>query len=199
MADLWGAAKCHIKEMVRRLTELGPFKLRWAAYRDYCDGSDLFQSSDWHDSADPLLRFIDRVSCTGGGDFEEAVEYALKCAVEEPIATRIILIGDAPPHPERDFREQATQLGKLGRPVFAFVVGEHAETQEAFAEIARLSGGKSTALRSANDLLDVVVLTVAHEMGGAEEVQQYLQKYSGQLGQGAREYGQLLLGRGSND
>ncbi len=196
MAGIWQTTRQQIKELVKRLTELGTFQLQWAAYRDYCDGDLVIQASGWTRQANPLLAFIDSIECGGGGDEPEAVERALEHAVADRLATRVVLIGDAPPHAERDYVAQARRLAELHRPVFTFVVGDSPETIRTFAEISEISGGKSARLTNAQDLIDLVVLTAAQDIGGSESVEQYLSKYSARLSESSREYARLLLGPG---
>ena len=80
--------------------------------------------------------FLDRVRCHGGGDFEEAVEAALAEANRDPRQpTRVLLIGDAPPHPEKkgqplarhggrimetDWCTECAELARKGIPVYTF-------------------------------------------------------------------------------
>jgi hypothetical protein len=196
MAGIWQTTGEQIKELIKRLAELGSFQLRWIAYRDYCDGDLIVQASEWTNQASPLLSFIDGIQCDGGGDEPEAVERALEHAANDKQATRVVLIGDAPPHAERDYLAQARRLAELRRPVFSFVVGNSPETIRTFAEISQITGGKSALLTNAQDLIDSVVLTAADDIGGRESVQQYLTKYSPQLSEGSRKYARLLLGSG---
>lgn len=195
MIGLWDSTKRHIKEMISRINEFGSFEIKWVAYRDYCDGAGILESSAWHRKPEPLLRFIDSISCYGGGDFPEAVEKALQYAVKDKKVSRIVLIGDAPPHPERDYANQAMKLAKQGKPVFSFVVGYDPETTETFKRIAEITGGVSTQLNSADDLLDMVVLTMADEMGGKESVERYLGKYGVLMSEGGKRYAKVLVSR----
>ncbi len=114
-------------------------QLKWVAYRDYDCGSDGgLQCSEWTTDAAALVRFLDLVECKGGGDFEEAVEAALALANrDEPAATRVLLIGDAPPHKERagekltdhrhvlttDWSTECAELRRKGVPLHTFQVG----------------------------------------------------------------------------
>lgn len=197
MSGLWDSTRKHITEMIKRISELGKFEVRWVAYRDYGDGNNIIQPSDWSNQAKPLLDFINSIQCFGGDDFEEAVERALEFAARDSKVTRVVLIGDAPPHPNKDYREQANALARLQRPVFSFVVGNHPDTIRSFKEIAEITGGKSMLLTKAEDLLDVVVLTAVDDMGGEESVREYIDRYAGQLSDGGRKYAQLLLGEGN--
>jgi hypothetical protein len=142
MDALWGSTKKHIGTMLQRIEELagaGRVQLKWVAYRDYDCGSDGgLQCSEWTTDAAALVRFLDLVECKGGGDFEEAVEAALALANrDEPAATRVLLIGDAPPHKERagekltdhrhvlttDWSTECAELRRKGVPLHTFQVG----------------------------------------------------------------------------
>lgn len=190
MSPVWSSTKKHIDRVIQRVTEMGNFQMRWLAYRDYCDGQKIIESSSWTSNTAILLRFIESIYCHGGGDAPEAVEKALSIAADDDQTTRIILIGDAPPHADRDYREQAARLAQLKRPVFSFVVGDDCETKRTFAEISQITGGVSTQLTSADELIDLVCLTMAHEMGGKSYVEKYLNKYKPSLS--ARKYAALL-------
>ena len=199
MAGVWDATRRHITEMIGRISELGEFEVSWAAYRDYGDGNGLLEFSGWQKQAQPLLDFVNSIRCYGGDDREEAVEHALQFAADDPQATRVILIGDAPPHPDKDYLAQAARLAELRRPVFSFVVGQASDTARTFEEVSRLTGGKSMQLTKAEDLLDVVVLTAAEEIGGEEAVREYVRKWSPRLSDDGRRYASLLLGEGEKD
>ncbi len=129
----------------------------------------------------PLIQFIQKIKCDGGGDFPEAVEKALAVAVAEAEVSRVILIGDAPPHANRDYREQAIALGQKQRPVFSFVVGKDAETYQTFTEISRLSGGLCQYLENNEDLINFVAVTVVEQMGGKKSLDSYVKRYQKSL------------------
>jgi hypothetical protein len=178
MSPLWDSTRQIMNEMVKRITEVGNVKLKCIAYRDYCDGPFIFEKSEWYSEADPLINFIMGIRCTGGGDTPEAVEDALKLAYDEKeMVTRVILIGDAPPHSIEKAGIQAMNLKKAGRPVFAFLVGHDDSAREAFKHIAKLSDGAYGDLRDYNDLLDMISVTIVHDIGGDKEVNKYLKRY----------------------
>lgn len=197
MNSIWSETKAQLTEMIYRIQELGEFKLKWVAYRDYTDGNGLLESSKWETSSQPLLNFINSIECYGGDDWEEAVEKALEFSAEDDQATSVLLIGDAPPHTEKDYRYQARRLGKMKRPVFSFVVDGNEDTFRAFSEISRLSGGTCCYLNDVNDLIDVVVITAAHDIGGNELILEYTKKYSDQLTLSGKQYSSKLLSKAS--
>lgn len=186
MIGLWSWTAQVLSETIARISGVANVKLKCCAYRDYCDGRGVFESSKWSSDAEPLVEFIKGIRCMGGGDFPEAVELALQKALKEKELTRIILIGDAPPHPERGYREYAAALGQRNRPVFAFRVDSHPETEAAFREIAQLTGGHYADLRDYRDLMDLLSLTVLHDAGGVSALQSYATRYG--LTDDAREF-----------
>ena len=75
--------------------------------------------------------------CFGGGDYEEAVEAALALANrDESPPTRVLLIGDAPPHVEKagqklkhhshvldtDWEKECKELTRKGIQLYTFQV-----------------------------------------------------------------------------
>ncbi len=141
MNELWASSKKHIQAMLQRIDELagaGRVELKWVAYRDYdVPPSARVQQSKWTSNASELLTFLDGVRCHGGGDFPEAVEAALALANRDEVApTRVLLIGDAPPHGEKagqklakhdhvletDWVRECAELGRKGVPVYTFQV-----------------------------------------------------------------------------
>jgi len=192
MAGIWSTTRAQIGKMIERVSELGDFSMNWVAYRDYGDGPRILEPSGWQTDARALTRFLNGIECIGGEDWEEAVERALEYAAKDQQATRVVLIGDAPPHPDRDFREQASRLGGMNRKVFCFVVGGSADTRAAFGEIARLSGGLCTDLTSERDLLDFVALTMVDDMGGGTSVDSFLEKHAKQLSPGTIAFAKAL-------
>lgn len=178
MAPLWSSTKKIMNELIKRITNVGVVKIKCVAYRDYCDGPKIFESSNWHSDARPLVEFIERIKCDGGGDDPEAVEDALNLAYKEKEnVTRVILIGDAPPHSNREAVRQATRLAEKKIPVYAFRVGGSYSAKESFNEIAEASKGSYGDLEDYRDLLDMIGVTILHDVGGLPEVEKYLRRY----------------------
>ncbi len=190
MAHFWAETQKIMNEMVKRITSVGNVKLKCVAYRDYCDEDELFEKSGWYTEADPLIEFIRRIECRGGGDVPEAVEDALTLAYKEDKVTRVILVGDAPPHSVEEAEKQAKKLGEKGRPVFAFLVGNDSSAKHAFRTIAKSSNGTYGNLSNYRDLLDMMSITIVHDVGGSSEVEKYIKKYG--TSDSVKEYGKSL-------
>lgn len=182
MNGIWDTTRKQIKEMICRISEVGKFSLQWCAYRDYTESNNPVEASGWQTAAPPVLRFLDSISCHGGGmNSGEAVDKALEFAVSQTQATRVILIGDEPPRQESNYQRnlwrQCGILKQTSRPVFAFLVEHDSVAESEFRKIARETGGKFVRLKSAEDIIDCVVLTAAQEMGGTAAVQKYIEQY----------------------
>src|SRR5215831_4696738 len=180
MKRYWNVTMQSIDTIVHRILEVGgqhSVAMKIVAYRDYCDGDKLIEESPWSQSASELRVFIAGIQPIGGGDIPEAVDRALQLAIREPEVSRIILIGDAPPHPEQDCRREATELGQMTRPVYPILVEEDAATKEAFRMIADLSGGKLIELTHLEELFELVALLIVHDVGGEEKVKEYTKHY----------------------
>lgn len=196
MRSLWNNAQSTINVMIRRIKEIGGnnFDLLWVAYRDYSERDNMFELSGWTSDAQKLQNFVNGIRCHGGGDCEEAVEQALLLARNEhrrKSISRVILIGDAPPHHEKkgqqlsshrgvvletDYQTEAQELKSLGVPVHTFRVGSHNGTKETFQLIAHETGGQFSDL-SPDSLIHAVCTSVLMDIGGEELVMEYRERF----------------------
>jgi len=205
MNKLWGNARQTITTIVTRMKELTEeyarkhqlssvdFQFQWIAYKDYSD-TPVLQKSGWTSDANLLQQFINRIQCEGGGgDGPEAVEHALQEARQDHESTpisRVILIGDAPPHPEKageklpshnhilktDYMEEARKLKALDVPVFCFRVGDWVRAWDTFKEIATVTGGEVEDL-DPEKLQRRICESGLEEIGGSELVAEYRARY----------------------
>lgn len=144
-------------------------------YRDHDDPEFVTRVEPLTLSVERVRRFLDGMEARGGGDTEEAVAAGLRAALEEagwkPEAHRVIVvIGDAPPHPEelgetvalaRSFRESggtvttvdvsfdanpAIAAAQLGKPVEALQTLSRRGPLPSFQRIAAAGGGDASTL-----------------------------------------------------
>mmetsp|Transcript_2002 Transcript_2002/g.2902 ORF Transcript_2002/g.2902 Transcript_2002/m.2902 type:complete len:427 (+) Transcript_2002:3-1283(+) len=195
MNGLWDRTRNCIKEMLQRIEEIGrgKFELLWIAYRDYSDGQ-VIQKSNWSKDPMELSKFVNAISTSGGGDYEEAVELAMKEANDEhekEKISRVILIGDAPPHYEgcgnrlgghnhvlaTDYKKETKRFKQNGIPVYTFRLSDEASLVTTFKHIADETGGESHRLdigdRNSNKLIDIICENALEEIGGSELVAEY--------------------------
>jgi hypothetical protein len=89
---------------IRRLVPVTRFGI--VAYRDYDDPEFVTRLEPLHLSTRPVRRFLETLEARGGGDLPEAVDAGLQTAIESggwKAGSKhvIVLLGDAPPHPQR--------------------------------------------------------------------------------------------------
>ncbi|MCB0714279.1 MAG: carboxypeptidase regulatory-like domain-containing protein [Ignavibacteriae bacterium] len=123
MSDELSYLKAELASVITRVEEkLGEkeFLLRLSAnvYRDYGD-EYVVRSTEFAEKVDEILAFLSNQVPSGGGDTPEAVEEALKDAIEDHTwsdnaqSRFLFLLLDAPPHQNREDLEQVRKLTKL--------------------------------------------------------------------------------------
>ncbi|MCB9833932.1 MAG: VWA domain-containing protein [Planctomycetes bacterium] len=172
MGSAIDAAQQQIGTFIATLDGLGiRFRLGVVAYRDQGEDEDyLTLDEELSPSIYRSVRFIDRLSASGGGDAPEAVYEALKKAMGMRFSPRaekvLILVGDAPPHAETmgrigdllgRFRDRGGQL----HAIFVDTLRNSA-ARSTFRNLAERGGGRYVELRRAQDLVrEVLAVTLA--------------------------------------
>ncbi len=199
MSGVWDSTKSILNQLIVRLSEIGNVNLKFIAYRDYMD-NPVIESSEWSNSSINLLSFLNRISCYGGGGNQgEAVEKGLYEAKSDNRGTRIILIGDEPPLSQNDCINYASYLKQKQKPIYSFAVrygkSYHPQTLKDFKEIAKYSGGTFTKLNNVQDIMDIIAITVADDIGGNYAIEEYLKKYgkNNKLSSGGKDFANKLL------
>lgn len=196
MNPVWEETKGLISELIRRVSELGDFEMNWVAFRDYDLGEKLLEYSGWHATAGPLIKFVDNIECIVNSTPEEAVEKGLEFAADDDKCTRVILIGDSPPHKNKGYEKQAMRLAEQGRRVYAFVINGYSETVRTFTQISEITGGSCHTLSSVDEILACVAIAAAEDIGGRRAVESLLKKFEKErkgLPQGAKQFANKLL------
>jgi len=117
MGGVWKQTQNSIRIMLERISAIsggsGNIEVKWVAFRDYeLQKSLVLEASPWTDDPTSLVKFVGGIKCIShkGCDGPEAVEAALNCVNNELVPpTRVLLIGDAPPHHEGRFGQDAMQ------------------------------------------------------------------------------------------
>eukprot|EP00475_Leptophrys_vorax_P031010 TRINITY_DN4682_c0_g1_i4.p1 TRINITY_DN4682_c0_g1~~TRINITY_DN4682_c0_g1_i4.p1 ORF type:complete len:1758 (-),score=418.12 TRINITY_DN4682_c0_g1_i4:53-4783(-) len=180
------------------------FAVQIAVYRNYNVGDDLLlQTSGWEVRPENLRAFMNTIGPAGGMG-NEAIEIGLAHAntLLAGGLTQVILIGDVPPNTRAEVQSRfntvrrtkfTTQtywedelaklkIGGVAVPVYAFYV--HQCAANAFADIARRTGGTSSALdvnsdRGAELLKQCVTerILIASAGGNAQLAQDLVKTY----------------------
>lgn len=133
----WDRA-CHLQgEMFQAVKEIGGLAVSLAYYR----GFQEFAATPFLTNADELLRRMTRVSCLGGQtQILRTLRHCLAETGREKV-NAVIFIGDAIEEDVDPICHVAGELGLRGTPVFCFQEGGNPVAQNAFRQVARLSGG----------------------------------------------------------
>ena len=109
MSQCIDEVRTQLLELIQRLLGDVPFlQVAVIAHGDYCDASEFYtiKSVDFTNDVNTLTQFLNDVSGTGGGDWEECYELVLNYARTlnwTPGTQRsLVMIGDAVPH-EKDY------------------------------------------------------------------------------------------------
>jgi hypothetical protein len=133
----WDAA-CHLQaDMFREAASAGGLNVQLVYYR----GLSECQSSRWVSQADQLARLMERIDCRGGHTQIGKVIAHAKRETEVLRVSAVVFVGDAMEEEIDDLAHGAGELGRLKVPMFVFQEGRDREVEQAFRELARLSGG----------------------------------------------------------
>jgi hypothetical protein len=214
MSSVWDKTQDSIRTMLERISAIsggsGNIEVKWLAFRDYeLERAQVMEASPWTDDPASLVKFVGSIRCRSGPgcDGPEAVEAALYHANNDPTQqpTRVLLIGDAPPHHERkgqklerltvhasnledggfvaggvlstDYRQECTKLKEKEVKVFSFYL--HDGAKASFDDIASMTGGESKKLdiSHAESLVHAVCETALEDIGGSAMQEKYRAQY----------------------
>src|SRR5215208_1969402 len=142
-----------VKTSIKRLVkDLPGIKIGVIAHGDYCD-SKIYVTKHLPltAKAEPIVKFVEKVKATYGGDFPEAYELVLHEARHlkwTPHAKKIlVMIGDAIPHTPKqnpkklDWKKEAKALGNDGVRIYAVQALGRQNATSFYKGMAKLSGG----------------------------------------------------------
>jgi hypothetical protein len=167
MGSYWSSAKEALGRTIEEISNRTGNKVsvQMVAYRDDNDAPRDLESSVFTSNANILKEFISKQHCFGGDDYEEAIDTCLNHIIKER-PSRSIILGDAPAHTNiqgRDGYSQAKELGGYSSPVFTLRCHERRDLVDNFTTISKLSGGKSFALPSIGDMVDIIATIIASD------------------------------------
>ena len=188
----WDMA-CHLQaEMFAETAGLGGLEIQLCYYRGFGE----FRATQWLANSDELIRLMTKVACVAG---RTQICKVLRHAVAETKSRKVnavVFVGDVVEEDIDELGHQAGELGLLGTPVFIFHEGGEPSSQNAFRQIAKLSGGAYCAFDagSARQLRDLLTAVAVFSAGGRRALADYGRKTGGKVRQLTH---QLQGGRGS--
>jgi hypothetical protein len=133
----WDMAVQLQADMFREAASVGSLDIRLVYYR----GLNECRATDWISDPQRLAALMSRISCQGGQtQIRRVLSDARKEAARDGVRA-IVFVGDAMEENVDHLCAVAGELGLLKVPVFMFQEGHDAVAEQAFREVAKLSGG----------------------------------------------------------
>lgn len=179
----WDRAQHIQSEMFEAAARLTGLEIKLVYFRGFGE----CRASRWMVRADDLGRAMSGISCAGGRtQIGKVLKSALDAAREAPVQA-LVYVGDCMEEDIDQLCARAGELGLLRVPLFLFQEGDDPVARQAFAELARLSGGAHCAFTSgsAAELAALLRAVAVYASGGREELRR-LEAGGGAGAQGAR-------------
>ncbi len=173
----WDMACALQGDMFREAAALGSLDIRLVYYR----GFDECRASGWISESTKLQKLMSKIDCQGGNT---QIGKVLADARREAAASSVravVFVGDAMEEDVDDLCIKAGELGLLKVPVFMFQEGHDAVAEQAFREIARLTGGAWSRFDpgAAAQLRELLRAAAAYAAGGREALLRLSQSQGG--------------------
>ena len=162
----WDMACALQADMFREAASLGSLDIRLIYYR----GLNECRASSWISDSATLAKLMAKIDCRGGNtQIGKVLSEARREAVTSGVRA-VVFVGDAMEESVDDLCVKAGELGLLKVPVFMFQEGREAAVEQAFREIARLTGGAWSRFDpgAAAQLRELLRAAAAYAAGGRE-------------------------------
>jgi hypothetical protein len=181
----WDMACALQADMFREAASLASLDIRLVYYR----GLNECRASGWISDSAALARLMGKIDCRGGNtQIGKVLSEARREAVASGVRA-VAFVGDAMEENVDELCVKAGELGLLKVPVFMFQEGHDPVAEQAFREIARLTGGAWCRFDpgAAAQLRELLRAAAAYAAGGREA----LLRLSRSDGGAARLLGQM--------
>ncbi len=173
----WDMACALQADMFREAAALGSLDIRLVYYR----GLNECRATGWISDSAKLATLMAKIDCRGGNT---QIGKVLSEARREAVASSVramVFVGDAMEEAVDDLCGKAGELGLLKVPVFMFQEGHDVTAEQAFREIARLTGGAWCRFDpgAAAQLRELLRAAAAYAAGGREALQRLSRTGSG--------------------
>lgn len=171
-----------VRQTIQRLLrEIPNLRIGILAHGDYCDAGTSYVTThqDLSDNLDALVRFVETVRPTGGGDAPECYELVLRQAQgfgwRADAQKVLVMIGDDLPHAPHDnpqrinWRDEVAALGRLGVTIYGVQALGRRHATMFYREIAASSGGFHVPLDQFAQVTDML-LAVTYRQQGEDRV-----------------------------
>ena len=162
----WDMACALQADMFREAAALGSLDIRLIYYR----GLNECRASAWISDSAQLAKLMARIDCRGGNtQIGKVLSEARREATASGVRA-VVFVGDAMEEAIDQLCAKAGELGMLKVPVFMFQEGHDLAAEQAFREIARLTGGAWCRFDpgAAAQLRELLRAAAAYAAGGRE-------------------------------
>ena len=162
----WDMACALQADMFREAAALGSLDIRLVYYR----GLNECRASGWISDSAQLAKLMAKIDCRGGNtQIGKVLSEARREAVSSAVRA-VVFVGDAMEEAVDGLCAKAGELGLLKVPVFMFQEGHDEVAEQAFREIARLTGGAWCRFDpgAAAQLRELLRAAAAYAAGGRE-------------------------------
>ncbi len=173
----WDMACALQADMFREAASLGSLDIRLVYYR----GLNECRASGWISDSAHLARLMSRIDCRGGNTQIGKVLAEVRREAASSGVRAVVFVGDAMEERVDELCAKAGELGMLKVPVFMFQEGHDATAEQAFREIARLTGGAWCRFDpgAAAQLRELLRAAATYAAGGREALLQLSKSASG--------------------
>src|SRR5256886_10078903 len=161
---LWDTACGLQADMFREAAAIGGLDVQLVYYR----GLGECRASHWVSQAERLGTLMERIDCRGGHtQIGKIIAHAQRETQRHKVQA-LVFVGDAMEEKLDDLCHPAGALGLLGVPAFMFQEGNDPIADQAFREIARLTGGAYCRFDpgAAHQLRELLRAVAAYAAGG---------------------------------
>jgi hypothetical protein len=173
----WDMACALQADMFREAAVSGSLDIRLVYYR----GLNECRASGWISDSAHLAKLMGGIACQGGNtQIGKVLSEARREAVASGVRA-VVFVGDAMEEAIDALCAKAGELGLLKVPVFMFQEGQDAVAEQAFREIARLTGGAWCRFDpgAAAQLRELLRAAAAYAAGGRAALQRLSKTGSG--------------------
>ncbi|MCP4618522.1 MAG: VWA domain-containing protein [Bradyrhizobium sp.] len=162
----WDMACMLQADMFREAASVGSLDIRLVYYR----GLSECRATTWISDSAHLARLMSKIDCQGGNT---QIGKVLSETRREAVAAGVralVFVGDAMEENVDELCAKAGELGLLKVPAFMFQEGQDSAAEQAFREIARLTGGAWCRFDpgAAAQLRELLRAAAAYAAGGRE-------------------------------
>ncbi len=173
----WDMACALQADMFREAASSGRLDIRLVYYR----GMNECRASSWISDSAHLAKLMAKIDCRGGNtQIGKVLSESRREAVASGVRA-VVFVGDAMEENVDELCAKAGELGLLKVPVFMFQEGHDPTAEQAFREIARLTGGAWCKFDpgAAAQLRELLRAAAAYATGGREALKRLSANESG--------------------